>query len=269
MFNKASVFKKPNGSSVRDKNGFRCIQSVPLADPNSLTFEGDNEYYIWRLQEPVFWRNVKIALMVLGILAICLFKLWPPIIRTIVWYLSLSLLLVIFGVSIIQAVVYMLAWLVGYRLWVVPNFGETLSPFDYFTPLYTVEKTDGGARIIRIGILGLLLAGLGYVATLDMEDFENFIRNQTKIVEDLYSGALLTDAAEAGQDFIPPVSAAGPFGARYGPGRYASRRMAIPQIEDLEKILEEEDRTATDAHDTLDSFDDLETHDDVVTEADE
>ena len=49
-----------------------------------------------------WWNNVKLVLLIVSIFMMCLFPLWPTVLRSIVWYVAVTLLIVLLSLSIVQ-----------------------------------------------------------------------------------------------------------------------------------------------------------------------
>ncbi len=221
---------------------------IKLADPRlAAKFDvGDDERevrYVWIYEGDTSWNTVKLALIVLAVLALCLFQLWPPIVRVGVWYVSVTLLLALLLTTIVQLLVFSLAWLAGYELWILPNlWSDTAMIWEIFTPLFTFAKAEGSAWYYRVA-LAALLAGSGYWLSQQPGELDKFMSSNRQFLDDLYAGTLLTDGStgEAGRGGGGGYSS--PLGGSYGPGssRYGQRRSPIPAFEDIDRMLREEE----------------------------
>ena len=168
--------------------------------------------------------------------------------RTIVWYISVTLLLFMLAVMVLQLILFIIVWPFGWSFWLLPNFTSDTAPlYELFTPVYTLEKSTGSHPTVRISVIVALALTVVYVGRLPPSEFEGFLTGNKKIIEDLYSGALLTDGASADGSltlggtgrYNNPLN---PFGAKFGPGRYGSQRhTAIPNLADFEKETALED----------------------------
>lgn len=91
--------------------------------------------------------------LVIGAIAICLFPLWPRVVRNYVYYLSIAaagFLFFIIGLAVLRLIVFCLVWLVSlgkHHLWLLPNLTEDVGFVQSFIPLYQYEykgdKKDG------------------------------------------------------------------------------------------------------------------------------
>jgi hypothetical protein len=100
-----------------------------------------------------------------GVVAVCLFTLWPLWLRIGVWYLAVTLLLLIMGTTLLQLLVVGLSWLVGWELWIIPNLWADVMPWEIHRPLYTLKRSEGGSVWLRIVGIVVVLALAGFVYT--------------------------------------------------------------------------------------------------------
>ena len=115
-------------------------------------------------------------------------QVWPLSLRVVVWYIAVTLLLAILGITAVQLTVFVcvplarppplvpspssssalhtrgstlslppsgsISWLLGYELWLVPNlWADDAHILELFTPLYTFEKGAEGRAWWRIGVV--------------------------------------------------------------------------------------------------------------------
>lgn len=118
--------------------------------PEQLFVDG-HEAYVW-LYDPIpmhYW--IFGALLVVGAIVICLFPLWPPLLRKGVYYLSIAaagFLVFILGLAVLRFVIFCLVWIVTggkHHFWLLPNLTEDVGFFASFWPLYDHEYKDGNS----------------------------------------------------------------------------------------------------------------------------
>ncbi|XP_061515778.1 translocation protein SEC62 isoform X2 [Anopheles gambiae] len=116
--------------------------------PEQLFIDG-HEAYVW-LYDPIpmhYW--IFGALLVVGAIVICLFPLWPPLLRKGVYYLSIAaagFLVFILGLVVLRCILFCLVWVVTggkHHFWLLPNLTEDVGFFASFWPLYNHEYKDG------------------------------------------------------------------------------------------------------------------------------
>lgn len=116
--------------------------------PDQVFVDGA-EAYVW-IYDPIpmhYW--LFGALVVVGAIVVCLFPLWPPMIRKGVYYLSIAaagFLVFILGLAALRFIVFCLIWVLTgskHHVWIFPNLTEDVGFFASFWPLYTHEYRDG------------------------------------------------------------------------------------------------------------------------------
>ncbi|XP_053677296.1 translocation protein SEC62 [Anopheles nili] len=116
--------------------------------PEQVFIDG-HEAYVW-LYDPIpmhYW--IFGALLVVGAIVICLFPLWPPLLRKGVYYLSIAaagFLVFILGLVVLRCIIFCLIWVVTggkHHFWLLPNLTEDVGFFASFWPLYNHEYKDG------------------------------------------------------------------------------------------------------------------------------
>uniref|UniRef100_A0A2M3ZF86 Translocation protein SEC62 n=1 Tax=Anopheles braziliensis TaxID=58242 RepID=A0A2M3ZF86_9DIPT len=116
--------------------------------PEQVFIDG-HEAYVW-LYDPIpmhYW--IFGALLVVGAIVICLFPLWPPLLRKGVYYLSIAaagFLVFILGLVVLRCILFCLIWVVTggkHHFWLLPNLTEDVGFFASFWPLYNHEYKDG------------------------------------------------------------------------------------------------------------------------------
>lgn len=90
---------------------------------------------------------IPIIIIVL-VLGLCLFPLWPYSVKIIVFYISLYLLIFIGIFSLIRFLIYYIFRLIGFEFWILPEIFDN----DSFKPFYTFKKVkeNGCTLIVRI-----------------------------------------------------------------------------------------------------------------------
>ena len=102
----------------------------------------------------------KPILIILSILVICLFPLWPYKLKLIVFYISLYSLIFMFIFSIVRLLIWYLFRLAGFEFWIMPEIFN-----DHITPYYTFSRSDDGNWALLLRLL-LLIVSILYVIFL-------------------------------------------------------------------------------------------------------
>merc|ERR1712020_741913 len=110
-------------------------------------FVDSSDAYVW-LYDPVGWFYwAGGTAIVLGTIAICLFPLWPPMMRTGVHYLSMGaagFLLAIMGIGVFKYLMFALLFALSagkLSFWLFPNLTEDVGFLESFMPLYDYTYT--------------------------------------------------------------------------------------------------------------------------------
>lgn len=113
----------------------------------------DELYYTW-FYEPRTWKQTIMGFgVIVVLLIIVMFPLWPPMLRLGVWYLSMVMLGLIglfFIMSIFRLILFVTTIVVASPgIWLYPNLFEDVGFFDSFKPLWAWHKV----RILNSGVL--------------------------------------------------------------------------------------------------------------------
>lgn len=109
--------------------------------PEQVFVDG-SEAYVW-IYDPIplhYW--IYGLVLLLGAIGICLFPLWPPMLRKGVYYLSIvaaGFLGFILILTVVRLIIFTIAWaMTGGKLhfWIFPNLTEDVGFFASFWPLY-------------------------------------------------------------------------------------------------------------------------------------
>ncbi|CAZ81192.1 unnamed protein product [Tuber melanosporum] len=113
----------------------------------------DELYYTW-FYEPRTWKQTIMAIgVIVVLLLVVMFPLWPPMLRLGVWYLSMGMLGLI-GLFILMSIFRLILFLVttvvlSPGIWLYPNLFEDVGFFDSFRPLWAwhkVKKSKKGGK---------------------------------------------------------------------------------------------------------------------------
>ncbi|GMH94349.1 hypothetical protein TL16_g12882 [Triparma laevis f. inornata] len=157
--------------------------------------------YVWLYEGDQTYSNLLTGVLIVGFLACVCFPIWPQMLKVWVWYLSVTLLLLIFGICVLRGVVFIVFWIIGRDFWILPNlFDESLGVAESFVPLYSFEKSSG-SPMFRAVVLCLIAASIHWAISQPTE-FDGMISAQKDFLDDLYSGNLLSDMSQQGKEDI-------------------------------------------------------------------
>ena len=183
----------------------------------------DSGYYTWMYSGSMVWSNILTFLVIAAVIVCTLMPIWPAAAKHVLWYCSVTFLIVIFSLLIVRGLSFMLMWMLGYEFWVFPRlFDETLSFQDSFVPVYTFENGTPGQGYYRLAGLAMLV-GFVYWACTQPTEFDGFIQAQKDFIDDLYSGNLLSDVA-------------------HDTTAHLDRNKRVPSLEDLLKAMEADEK---------------------------
>uniref|UniRef100_A0A7G3APF3 Translocation protein SEC62 n=1 Tax=Lutzomyia longipalpis TaxID=7200 RepID=A0A7G3APF3_LUTLO len=112
--------------------------------PEQVFVDG-SEAYVW-IYDPIplhYW--LFGALMVVFVIVMCLFPLWPTPLRLSVYYLSIAaagFLVFILGLAVLRFIVFCLVWVATgskHHFWLFPNLTEDVGFLASFWPIYKHE----------------------------------------------------------------------------------------------------------------------------------
>ena len=117
-------------------------------------FVDSSDAYVW-LYDPVGWFYwAGGTAIVLGTIAVCLFPLWPPMMRTGVHYLSMGaagFLLVIMGIGVLKYLLFALLFALSagkLSFWLFPNLTEDVGFLESFMPVYDYTYTGNYFKVL-------------------------------------------------------------------------------------------------------------------------
>ncbi len=148
--------------------------------------------YVWVYAGSMAKTIALSVLLVVVLIAGCLFPVWPMWMRRGVSLVSMAVLVVMLGSLAIRFLVFAVCWLAGYDLWLFPNLLNDDAK-STFAPTYTFAKSSPGQGLYRVATVGVLLA-MAYFIYTQPSEFDRFVTSQKSFIEDLYTGALLGDA---------------------------------------------------------------------------
>jgi translocation protein SEC62 len=101
--------------------------------------------YVWIYEPTPYYYYFFGFLVVIAVIAVCLFPLWPSSVRQGVYYLSLAaagFLVFILALAVVRLLVFCVVWCItlGYHhFWLLPNLTEDVGFLASFWPLYKYE----------------------------------------------------------------------------------------------------------------------------------
>ncbi|XP_046811878.1 translocation protein SEC62, partial [Lucilia cuprina] len=136
------VSDEAGGSSATGEKKEKKKRKIRLDMHPEQVFVDGSEAYVW-IYDPIpihYW--IYGLILLLGAIGICMFPLWPPMLRKGVYYLSLvaaGFLVFILALTVVRLIIFTIVWAVtGGKLhfWIFPNLTEDVGFFASFWPLY-------------------------------------------------------------------------------------------------------------------------------------
>jgi len=133
---------RKSGSEVAVVEREKKKRKIRLEMHMEQVFLDGNDAYVWLYDPTPWYYYLAGGAIVLGIIAVCLFPLWPMEARQGVYYLSVAaagFLVFIIVLAIIKYIVFLLAFLLTagkLKLWIFPNLTEDVGFFESFWPIY-------------------------------------------------------------------------------------------------------------------------------------
>lgn len=134
--------KKSKGDDKKDKDKEKKRRKIRLEMHMDQMFIDCSDAYVWLYDPTPWYYYIAGAAIVLGIIAVCLFPLWPMEMRQGVYYLSVAaagFLVFIIVLAIIKYIVFVIVFLGSagkLKLWIFPNLTEDVGFFESFWPMY-------------------------------------------------------------------------------------------------------------------------------------
>lgn len=125
-----------------------------------------------------------LALVVIVILMLMCFRLWPLWLKKGIWYISFYLLVFLIVTAILRVIMWGILYHFGLEFWLFPNyFIDSNDPRDSFLPVYSFEVRDDmfefKSVIFRI-LSGALIVYMCFQFCQDeknIEDLDDLMKN--------------------------------------------------------------------------------------------
>lgn len=171
-------YKPMNGS--KDSGSDKKTKKWPDRLGRDKSQQWDNEgFYALIYEGGSAFQHFLLALIILGVLLICMFPVWPIWGKIGIWYLCVIFLTLYFGVIIVRMIIFTMFWIVGFDFWVFPNLNDEYCGIrESFSPLYSWEKRKDDVMMlfVRFTTLGMTGLAMFHVAeTHSLSDFQDFV----------------------------------------------------------------------------------------------
>merc|ERR1712179_520495 len=133
---------KSEEKKEKEKEKEKKRRKIRLEMHMDQIFLDNNDAYVWLYDPTPWYYYIAGSAIVLGIIAVCLFPLWPMEMRQGVYYLSVAaagFLVFIIVLAIIKYILFLLCFIATagkLKLWIFPNLTEDVGFFESFWPMY-------------------------------------------------------------------------------------------------------------------------------------
>ncbi|KAE9555240.1 hypothetical protein FO519_001590 [Halicephalobus sp. NKZ332] len=152
IFRAKKVVLRKKGPEERRKK-LREDKSTPTIMQQNQNFATDTtDVYAWVYNPTPLHKQVIGLLICVGVVVGCLFPLWPDWLRLVVYYLSMTgivLLLILMGTAIARTILFGVIYAATFgkhQLWILPNLTADCGFFESFQPFYTYEYVSGDKK---------------------------------------------------------------------------------------------------------------------------
>jgi len=115
-----------------------------------------------------------LVLLVICVLALMCFRLWPLWLKKGIWYLSFYLLVFLIVTAFVRLILWGILYHVGLEFWLFPNyFIDSNDPRDSFLPIYSFEVREDCTDIRSIVFRLISGSLIGYMVYQFCQDEKN------------------------------------------------------------------------------------------------
>jgi len=133
---------KKDSKKEAEKEREKKKRKIRLEMHMDQVFLDSSDAYVWLYDPTPWYYYLAGGAIVLGIIAVCLFPLWPGEMRQGVYYLSVAaagFLIFIIVLAIIKYIIFIILFLGSagkLKFWIFPNLTEDVGFFESFWPIY-------------------------------------------------------------------------------------------------------------------------------------
>lgn len=207
--------------------------------------------YVWDFEGSKRFSHFLTGLLIVGMLGVTCFPIWPHFLKVYLWYCSVTMLIFMILFVAFRGIIFLNFWIWGYEFWIFPNlFDESLTVIDSFKPLYTFEPGAAGQRYYRSALVVASVAFFVYCYN-QPTDFDTFLSAQKEFVSDLYEGKLLADTSQRYKDEIDKIQRPSFEELAMEEEHEASERAARSRLEEMHNAEALDDEIAENLIDSM------------------
>ena len=146
---KARKRKSEKVATVEEKTeSDKTKRKFKLEMHDDQIFLDSNDPYVW-IYDPATAKSIIVgSLLVIGAIGVCLFPIWPSVVRDGVYYLSVGgagFLGTVLSLAVFKYILFAIIWMVTLgklHFWLLPNLTEDVGFFESFAPLYKIKNNN-------------------------------------------------------------------------------------------------------------------------------
>jgi len=128
-----------NSAGEREKV-LKWPKKLQMAKEQNIQNKG---FYTWAFKSTHKLAYVLLPLVIIIVIGVCLFPVWPLSFKIYAWYVSFGLLNILGGLISIRLIVYSAFFLFGVDVWVLPKiFDDDCGFVESFKPLISAERRE-------------------------------------------------------------------------------------------------------------------------------
>jgi translocation protein SEC62 len=225
------------------------------------------EFFIWAYEGDESTRKMLLGGIIGIVIFCCLMPAWPRFMKVGVWYMSVTLLLVLIAFIVLRLLIWVTVWiLTGWNLTIFPYiFIDNIPISEAFMPWSTVgnefssgswypDEPGSTMRYFRFGTLVGLFA-TGYWIYSQPTEYDDYVSGLQGFTDDLYAGNLLSDMSNDAKVNIDKPKyqslrdilfeeAEEAAEAELGEDHPKNKKKAMPSLEELEAMGDEDEEGA-------------------------
>lgn len=154
----------------------RWPERVQRVEPKDAMSYDEAFFYVIQYEGNTTLQHMMLGVVILMVLAGCMFPAWPLWAKFGMWYLASGLLGLLLFITVFRVIVAIVFWVVGFDFWIFPNFfDEYAGILDSFLPFYTFDRREDQFKELCVrAFFGIILACAAHEISLE-HSFEDFV----------------------------------------------------------------------------------------------
>jgi len=159
-----------------NKKPKRWPDRVKRVEPKDSMSYDETFFYVIQYEGNTTLQHMMLGVVILMVLAGCMFPAWPLWAKFGMWYLASGLLGLLLFITVFRVIVAIIFWVVGFDFWIFPNFfDEYAGIIDSFLPFYSFERREDQFKELLVrAFFGIVIACAAHEISLE-HSFEDFV----------------------------------------------------------------------------------------------